>query len=268
MAKYILTLVYFFCLLNVRGQEQSFSTEKKFLIHLDSIGGKNQKKAYLEYLIRENKYPDNDTLTLETGFTDFENLKYEKAVQTFRSVKGFKADQKFRIIYGNTLLNTKRYQEFDSVFSSWPESTDTTILIQKLSSHVLAGSGNDSALKLLRNYLSLTVSDKHLKKKSPALAGAYSAIIPGMGKLYCGKKNQFVTSLIANLALGLQTWEAASKDGTNSARFIVTGILFSFTYFGNIWGSVLTAKNYRSENYRQLEYEILDYNNVISVQPQ
>ncbi len=266
MAKYILTLIGVLFFLQAHSQNRYFSSEQKFLYHLDSLKSIDQKIAYLEYLRNENNYPDNDTLTLETGFSLMKLQHFEKANELFSSVHRLRNNNRFRIAYGNSLLNSKKYPEFEKVFASWPETNDTNVLIQKLSSRVLAGHADDSTLKVLRNYINLSVTDKSLKEKSPALAGVYSAIIPGMGKLYCGKTNQFVTALIANLALGFQTWEAGVKDGTNSARFIVSGILFSFTYIGNIWGSVLTAKKYHYENYKQLEYEILDYNNSVAYQ--
>jgi hypothetical protein len=89
-----------------------------------------------------------------------------------------------------------------------------------------------------------TYSDKlsHYKKKSPLLAGVYSAIIPGAGKIYAGKKKQGIGSFFPVLSLAALTWEAYNRGGVKSARFIGFGSLFSLFYAGNIWGSVVAVK--------------------------
>jgi hypothetical protein len=94
-------------------------------------------------------------------------------------------------------------------------------------------------------------------KKSPALAGLYSAAIPGAGKLYAGKKRQALNMFILNAALGLQAWESYHKAGVNSARFIVFGGLFSVMYISNIYGSIKSVIKSRRDEQKQLHYEIL-----------
>lgn len=101
---------------------------------------------------------------------------------------------------------------------------------------------------------------------SAFLAGTYSAIIPGLGKLYLGYKQQALTDFIANLALGGQTAEAYFREGPKSARFIVSASLFGLFYGGNIWGSALLAKKQKRDHYKQTEYEIHNYyNSVIGI---
>lgn len=82
----------------------------------------------------------------------------------------------------------------------------------------------------------------HFKKKSPFLAGLYSAVIPGAGKIYAGKKKQGIGSFFPVVSLAALTWEAYNRGGVKSARFITFGSLFSLFYVGNIWGSVVAVK--------------------------
>lgn len=82
----------------------------------------------------------------------------------------------------------------------------------------------------------------HIKRKSPWLAGIYSAILPGAGKIYAGKKGQGVGAFLPIASLAALTWEAYNRGGVKDARFIVYGSLFSFFYVGNIWGSVVAVK--------------------------
>lgn len=93
-------------------------------------------------------------------------------------------------------------------------------------------------------------------KKSAALAGLFSAAIPGSGKLYAGKKRQALNMFIMNAALGLQAWESYRKAGVHSARFIVFGGLLSAVYISNIYGSIKSVIKSRRDEQKQLHYEI------------
>ncbi|BAV04261.1 hypothetical protein SAMN05421788_1049 [Filimonas lacunae] len=97
----------------------------------------------------------------------------------------------------------------------------------------------------------------HYKKKSPFLAGLYSAVLPGAGKIYAGKKGQGVGSFLPIAALAALTWESYNRGGVKSARFITFGSLFSLFYVGNIWGSVVAVKVKQSEQNKLYDNKIL-----------
>jgi|SRR6185312_8831119 len=100
---------------------------------------------------------------------------------------------------------------------------------------------------------------EHSPKHSTFLAGLYSTLIPGMGKLYLGYKQQAISAFIENIALGGVAAESYFKAGPLSARFIITGALFTLFYGGNIWGSALLAKKQKIDYKKQLDYEIFNY---------
>ncbi len=79
-------------------------------------------------------------------------------------------------------------------------------------------------------------------KKSPFVAAALSAILPGAGKFYAGNKGQGMYTLLISAVLGLQAWEGYQKDGPSSFRFIAYGTIFSSIYIGTIWGSAFSVK--------------------------
>ncbi len=89
---------------------------------------------------------------------------------------------------------------------------------------------------------SISTGLKNYKKRSPFVAGLYSAIIPGSGKIYAGKKKQGIAAFFPVLASGLLAWEALNKSGIKSTRFILMGSVFGVFYIGNIWGSVAAVK--------------------------
>lgn len=96
-----------------------------------------------------------------------------------------------------------------------------------------------------------------VKRRSPVVAGLYSAILPGLGKVYAGKTKQGIASFLPVLTLGLLTYEGLRKDGPLSARFIGFGSLFTVFYVGNIWGSVVSVNIKRSEINRVYDNKIL-----------
>jgi len=98
---------------------------------------------------------------------------------------------------------------------------------------------------------------KGFKHKSPALAGIYSALAPGLGKWYAGKKKQGIAAFLPVISLAALTYEAYRKDGVKSARFIGFGSLFTIFYIGDIWGSTLSVKIRRNEFYKEYDNKIL-----------
>lgn len=95
------------------------------------------------------------------------------------------------------------------------------------------------------------------KRKSPFVAGALSALVPGLGKFYAGKKGQALAVFAMCAVLGAVTAENYIKDGPRSPGFITFGTVFSMFYLGNIWGSALSVKMARQSFYRTKENEIL-----------
>jgi TM2 domain-containing membrane protein YozV len=87
--------------------------------------------------------------------------------------------------------------------------------------------------------------DTHLprsKFRSPALAAAFSTLIPGAGYLYAGRKSTALAALIVNtLFIG-----CAAEAFTHRYYFIGSAAVFlgSGWYLGNIYGSYSSARQY------------------------
>ena len=95
------------------------------------------------------------------------------------------------------------------------------------------------------------------RHRSPVLAGVYSALVPGLGKWYAGKKKQGIAAFLPVIGLAALTYEAYRKDGVKSARFIGFGTLFTIFYVGDIWGSTLAVKIRRNEFNKEYDNKIL-----------
>jgi hypothetical protein len=98
---------------------------------------------------------------------------------------------------------------------------------------------------------------KGFKRRSPVLAGIYSALVPGLGKFYAGKKKQGIAAFLPVISLAALTYEAWRKDGVKSARFIGFGSIFTIFYIGDIWGSTLSVKIRRNEFNKEYDNKIL-----------
>jgi len=91
-----------------------------------------------------------------------------------------------------------------------------------------------------------------LPQKSPLLAGLLSALIPGAGHFYTGKKKQAIFSFITNSLLFFGSYEAFSKDLYTAGGFLS---FFSLNYYS---GTILGALNNAHKFNRKVREEYLE----------
>jgi hypothetical protein len=99
--------------------------------------------------------------------------------------------------------------------------------------------------------------------RSPALAGLFSAIIPGSGKMYLGEWGDGISGLLLTGLFAFLAYDNFKNDHDTRA-WIFTGI-GAFFYAGNIYGSVAAAQifnakiNFEFENGLKLFLESENY---------
>jgi len=98
---------------------------------------------------------------------------------------------------------------------------------------------------------------QNMKPKSAFVAGALSAIIPGLGKLYTGLPGQALTSFLKVVPLGIIAAENYRNGGFKNAQFFIFGSLFSLFYIGGIWGSSISAKIVYQEKVDEIHHNIM-----------
>jgi hypothetical protein len=108
-----------------------------------------------------------------------------------------------------------------------------------------------------RNMLKYADTLRKYSAKSPWVAGALSAIVPGLGKIYAGKTGQGIAAFLEIAALGGATAEYYFRSGPESAGFIIFGSLFSLFYIGNIWGSALSVSVNKNDFYKRIDNNIM-----------
>lgn len=103
---------------------------------------------------------------------------------------------------------------------------------------------------------------KQLPRRSPFLAGLMSSVVPGAGRLYTGRVNDALTSLITVGITGWQAYDGFRRDGLSSVKGWTLGSLSGIFYLGNIYGSVISAQVYNhhvSEEFLSTLYITLPY---------
>lgn len=118
----------------------------------------------------------------------------------------------------------------------------------------LQGSGVVSVREKASVYYNYAERGTQLPTRSPFLAGAFSTIVPGAGRLYTGFRiGDALTSLITVGVTGWQAYDGFRRDGISSVKGWTLGTLSSIFYVGNIYGSVIAARVYN----RNIEDEFL-----------
>ena len=111
-------------------------------------------------------------------------------------------------------------------------------------------------------YNKYAIQGKHLPRRSPLLAGLMSTVVPGSGRLYTGRINDALTSLITVGITGWQAYDGFHRDGLSSVKGWTLGTLSGIFYLGNIYGSVISAHVYNehvSEEFLSTLYVTLPY---------
>lgn len=83
-----------------------------------------------------------------------------------------------------------------------------------------------------------------LPSRSPFLAGFFSTIVPGAGRVYTGRVGDALNSLLTVGLTGWQAYDGFRRDGLSSVKGWGFGALSGIFYVGNIYGSVISARVY------------------------
>ncbi len=93
--------------------------------------------------------------------------------------------------------------------------------------------------------------------KSPFAAGLMSAVIPGSGKLYAGRRGDGISTFLQVAIFGSVFAESAINAGWDHPRTWISGGAFGLFYSANIWGSVVAVRITKEEIHEQVDQRIL-----------
>lgn len=202
-------------------------------------------------LLGEKNYVPSDTLSWLRGLALFDDRQFEAADTWLKAVNGPLSEPAlFFDIVAKTQLDsiaaakialsayTGQYMELAALQRGGLAliEGDAAAYASEASHFTYADyrlTDRESALDDLARSLS--------RKRSPFLAAAMSAVLPGAGKIYAGQTGPGVSSLLTVGALGAITAEQWKHYGFKDWRTILSGSLFAIFYIGNIYGSYVSV---------------------------
>ncbi|GIV29749.1 MAG: hypothetical protein KatS3mg028_0815 [Bacteroidia bacterium] len=168
--------------------------------------------------------------------------KYQESIEVIKKINPSNAD----IFYIKNILLTGNYL----ILKNYPAVDSVLKIIDTLKHYKYSGIVSD--LKTIKN------NQIQFKKKSPFVAGILSTFVPGLGKLYAGRKGEAMSMFIANIVMAGFTFESYYRTKNISSPQVITfGTLFTFFYSGNIIGSIHSARRQNLNKQKQIKNEIL-----------
>ena len=229
--------------------------------------------AFVDYLIGNNmegdavvlltrgRYHASDTLQYLRGWANYSAKKLEAAAEAFDKVpidSPFHDKSLFFNVISNAHLgNYARSSEllgtYDGPFRELKSLEEAGIaLLEGRPDDFLAAKGSFTF-----SQYALTESEKalqdifderyHGRSKSPALAAAASAVVPGLGKVYAGELSEGVAAFLTVGSLAALTAENWAKYGIKNWKTLLFGTLGAVFYIGNIYGSYVSVSIHNND---------------------
>lgn len=145
----------------------------------------------------------------------------------------------------NSLLRKKWFSSFSR--TSVKATQGKLVLIYDASENPINFSPDQLPLELRNSFISY----RKIYSKKPLLAASFSAVIPGLGKLYAGKKKSALAAFLLNAGYAVQTVESINKLGVTHPFTIVNMCAFTVFYMSNIYGAYRSVIELRSERKKQ-----------------
>ncbi len=192
----------------------------------------------------ERHYPKGSLIKearFHTGYSLFLLGDYERAVHVFTQLRdgaSSKAWQsKLDYMIGWAWLRKR----------DWPKAS--------LTFDRLANSLSDQdQLGKLKEIAALTQRGRSLPRRSPALAGLFSALLPGAGRAYCGRFGDAFYSFM--LIAGTAYASSYYRLHHHSSQSLIFGSMGFFFYLGDIYGSIKGAEIFNEQAEGQLQDRI------------
>lgn len=234
------------------GSPQSYaSTDFEFVEYL--IG--NNMEADAVTLLTRGRYHASDTLHYLRGWAEYSARYLEDASASFDLVP---KDSPFydKSLFFNVISNAHigRYSRSAELLRSYDGPYRELKSLEEAGIALLEGRAADyitAANRFTFSQYALTDSERQLQGiynqryygavKSPALAAAASAVVPGLGKVYAGRLAEGVSSFLAVGSLAAITAENWTRHGLKDWKTILFGTVGTIFYIGNIYGSYLSV---------------------------
>lgn len=271
MKKVLLTLVLSFISLCcvAQGERKWASSDYDFVLYLID----NDLKQDALFLLNNSSYHPSDTLDFLRGWTDYQLKDLPGALESFSKLDSCSPFYEKALFYSVAMdAHLGRYNSALSRLSSYKGPKKELESLQGAGLALL----RDDPEGFSRSSQNFTFADQALyepekilsdiykkryetPQKSPLLAAAASAVVPGLGKIYAGRTGEGVSSFLITGALGAITAEHWIKDGPKDWKTIVSGLACAVFYIGNIYGSYVSV-SISNQNLRDAQETVILYN--------
>jgi hypothetical protein len=267
MKKTLLIFLILFNFINVYAQDlYNYDNSKKFAEYLAKSGQYDLATREFERLIFMNA--SNDTLKTSLLSMYRRAGKFEETVlrakQLYPDLSMMSASS--AVEYGRTLLLKPSYKEAKDFWDSNSQVSQPDKIILSATAEILQDnykqanvilqSLKDQDHKLATDYKDLATQAIKIKRKSPALAGLMSAIVPGAGRFYAKDWKDGLVSMLFVSTMAFQSVRGFNQSGVKSTRgWIYGGVSLGF-YLGNIYGSVVSAKGYNKKSHQYIRTKV------------
>lgn len=263
----LLILLILFKFINVSAQDlYDYNNTKKFAEYLSKSGQYELATREFERLVF--MLPSNDTLKTSLLSMYRRSGKFDETVlrakQLYPDLTLMNATS--AIEYGRTLLLKPDYKAAKNFWESNKQVSQPDKIILSATAEILEDNYKQANQilqtlkvddhKLASDYKDLAIQATNIKRKSPALAGIMSTIIPGTGRFYAKDWKDGLVSMFFVGTMAFQSYRGFHQSGVKSTRgWIYGGVALGF-YLGNIYGSVVSAKNYNKKSHQLIRNKI------------
>lgn len=258
----------------------SLSLFPTFLLPQDSsLFNAEKRKTFADYLFCEKDYlraseeyealrtvNKNDSLSYYIGLCFLKMNEYEEAKDHFFLLRNSILGEESRLLLLKIafLLNDGKNESTESSFKNEEYKTaslrlTTAIKIkERITQANLFSFGNILNENDKANFNNIFLNKERWQRKSPFAAALFSAMVPGAGKIYTENYGDGITSLLVTGLFSFLCYENILA-GHPTRAWIFAG-LTGFFYWGNVYGSYISARNYNLEKEENLKN---DFNTFI-----
>ncbi|WP_337042993.1 tetratricopeptide repeat protein [Emticicia sp. 17c] len=267
MKKKLLFVFILFKFINSSAQDlYNYDNSRKFAEYLSKAG--QYELATREYERLVFMRPQSDTLKTLLLSMYRRSGKLEEAVSRTRQLyPDFTLMPSLPSIeYSRTLLLKTDYKAAKDLWAVNTQMAQPDKIILSATAEILQDNYktakeildalNSNDHKLAPDYKALANQAISIKRKSPALAGIMSTIIPGTGRFYTKDWKDGVVSMFFIGTMAFQSIRGFSKSGVKSTRGWIYGSVGLGFYLGNIHGSVVSAKAYNRRSHQSIKNKI------------
>lgn len=257
----------------------SLSLFPTFLLPQDSsLFNAEKRKTFADYLFCEKDYlrasdeyeavnnvNQNDSIKYKIGLCHFKMNDYGKARNYFIQLENSSLNEESRLLLlkiaflhsdGNNESAESSFKNEEYKTASLRLATAIKIK-ERITQTNLISLGNILNENNKANFNNIFLNKERWQRKSPFAAALFSAMVPGAGKIYTENYGDGITSLLVTGLFSFLCYENILA-GHPTRAWIFAG-LTGFFYWGNVYGSYISARNYNLEKEEELNSEFQSY---------